>query len=126
MGLWAVGSLSLEFGLVHVLVGRKCLGVKSIARCLLSLVCCPQNVYSVCSSPYRILSLIRVLLLNSLQGLLILILRFGIFQTNSNDNLRLKNSVAFIQRLTRVLLDQNGCTCDLVKSLQCLKYPIVG
>lgn len=117
MGLWAVGSLSFEFGLVHVLVGRKCLGAKSIARCLLSLVCWPQNVYSVCSSPNRFLSLIRVLLLNSLQGLLILILRFGIFQTNSNDNLRLKNSVAFIQRLTRVLLDQNGWTCDLVKSL---------
>lgn len=48
----------------------------------------PWNLIVLVSSPVRILFLIRVLLLDSLPSWLILILRFKIFQKNSNDNLR--------------------------------------
>ena len=92
--LCEVGRLSVECGSVYVRYGIKCLGKESIAGCLVFQIYCSLTFCNIClfsifvSFLVYFLFLIRVLLLDSLPGWLILRLRFEIFQTNSNNNLR--------------------------------------
>ena len=117
-----VGRLFVESGSVYVRYGIKCLGKESIAGCLVSQIYCSLTFCNIClfsifaSFLVYFLFLIRVLLLDSLPGWLILRLRFEIFQTNSNNNLR---------QVDRCFARSKSINlCDWLKSHQFLKYPI--